>query len=86
LGFLWQNIFLALLTPVLGGKKVMFPIPKDSKIDVVFFRELIEAGNYKAVVDRTYRLDQIVEATKYVETGEKTGNVVINVSGLQESL
>jgi NADPH:quinone reductase-like Zn-dependent oxidoreductase len=79
LGFLAQNIFLALLTPVLGGKKVLFPIPKDSKKDVQFFKEIIEAGKYKAVIDRTYQLENIVEATKYVETGQKTGNVVISL-------
>ncbi|MDP2386220.1 MAG: NAD(P)-dependent alcohol dehydrogenase [Bacteroidota bacterium] len=79
LGYLSQNIYLALFTPLLFGKKVLFPIPKDTKKDMEFFKELIEAGKYKAVIDRTYRLDQIIEATKYVETGEKTGNVVISV-------
>jgi NADPH:quinone reductase-like Zn-dependent oxidoreductase len=81
LGYLSQNIFLALLTPLFPGKKVLFPIPKDRKEDIVFFRELIEAGKYKAVIDRTYRLDQIINAYKYVETGQKTGNVVIRLSG-----
>jgi NADPH:quinone reductase-like Zn-dependent oxidoreductase len=42
-------------------------------------RELAEAGAFRAVVDRTYRLEQIVEAAKYVETGQKTGNVVLRV-------
>ena len=79
LGYLSQNIFLALFTRLFNGKKVLFPIPKDRKEDIVFFKELIEAGKYRAVVDRVYPMNQIVEATKYVETGMKTGSVVITI-------
>ena len=73
-----QNIFLALLTPLFGGMKVLFPIPKDSKKDIVFLKELMEAGKYKAVIDRIYTFEQLIEATQYVETGKKVGNVVIS--------
>jgi len=79
LGFLAQNPLLALWTPGIGGKRIKFPIPKVSKKDVCFFKELVEAGRYKAVIDRRYPLDRIVEAYRYVETGQKTGNVVVTV-------
>jgi NADPH:quinone reductase-like Zn-dependent oxidoreductase len=79
LGLLYQNLFLTLWTARFASKKVIFPIPKDSKEDAIFFRELIEAGKFRPVVDRRYPLEQIVEAYKYVEKGQKTGNVVLTV-------
>jgi NADPH:quinone reductase-like Zn-dependent oxidoreductase len=74
-----QNPFLALIAPPHGGKKVMFPIPKHDQKMVGYFRELMESGQFKPVIDRTYPLDQIVEAYRYVETGQKIGNVVVSV-------
>ena len=74
-----ENIFFALTTPIWGGKKVLFPIPEINKEDVIFLKGLVEKGEYKPVIDRQYKLDQIVEAYKYVETGQKTGNVIINI-------
>ena len=76
-----ENILFALTTPLFGGKKLLFPIPTITKEDVVFLKELVERGLYKPVIDRTYTLEQITEAYKYVESGQKTGNVVIKVVG-----
>lgn len=48
--------------------------------DIHFLRELIEGGGYRAVVDRSYPLEAVVEAHRYVDTHQKTGNVVLTVS------
>ena len=55
------------------------PIPRYTKDKVLRIKELIEAGAYRAVIDRTYPLDDAAEATRYVETEQKTGNVVLIV-------
>ena len=81
LGPLAQNPFRALVAPLHGGKKVLFPIPKHDQLMVEHFRKLIESGKFRPVIDRTYPLDQIVEAYRYVEAGQKTGNVVISLEG-----
>lgn len=75
-----ENIFLALSTPLLGGKRVLFPIPTICKEDVIYLKELVENGKFKPVIDRQYSLDQIVEAYNYVESRQKTGNVIITVN------
>jgi len=79
-GFLWQVPVLALLTKGIGDKKVHLGIVRYTKEDVLFLKQLIDAGEYRAVIDRTYPLDEVVAATKYVETEQKTGNVVLTVS------
>jgi len=77
----FRNLFLALWTRLVGGKKVLFPIPPPySKKNVLFLKDLIEAGKYRPVIDRCYPLEDVVEATRYVETQQKTGNVVLTIS------
>jgi NADPH:quinone reductase-like Zn-dependent oxidoreductase len=79
------NLILALWTTRIGDKKVRFSIPpRYTKKDVLFLKELIEAGRYRAVIDRCYPLEDVVDATRYVETEQKTGNVVLMVSGDHE--
>jgi len=75
-----SNIFWALVTPVLGGKKVIFPLPTNIKKSLLFIKKLIEEGKFKAVIDSTYPLEKIIDAYQYVAKGQKTGNAVITIA------
>jgi NADPH:quinone reductase-like Zn-dependent oxidoreductase len=79
LGPLSQNPVLALVTPLFGGRKVRFPLPRQDQGTVTYLKERIESGAFRPLIDRRYRLDRIVEAYRYVETGRKVGSVVITI-------
>ena len=76
----FRNFGMALWSRWFGDKKAKMAIPpRYKKEHVLLLKQLIEAGDYRAVIDRTYPLEDVVEATRYVETGQKTGNVVLTV-------
>jgi len=77
--FPW-NPLLALTARVVGSRKVLFALPKDNKEIVLYLRERMQAGEFRPVIDRTYPLDDIAEAYRYVDTEQKVGNVVITVA------
>lgn len=78
----FRNFFLALWTSRIGDRKAIFPIPPHyTQKNVEFLKQVIEAGKFRAVIDRSYPLEQVVEATRYVETQQKTGNVVLTING-----
>ena len=81
----FRNIFLAIWTSRFGAKKVIFQLPPVyAKGDVLLLKELAEKGEYRPVIDRTYPLEQVIEATSYVETQQKVGNVVLTVGAAQD--
>jgi len=82
LGYLCQNPLLGILSPVyklFGAKRVLFPLPRNNKEIIEFLGDRVADGSFRPVVDRTYPLEQIVDAYNYVESGQKTGNVIIKI-------
>jgi len=77
--FPW-NPLLALTTRFGGDRRVLFPLPQDNREVVEYLRDRIEAREFRPLIDRTYALDDIVDAYRYVDTEQKVGNVVITTA------
>jgi NADPH:quinone reductase-like Zn-dependent oxidoreductase len=73
----FENLFLVLAGPLLGGKKVLFP--KDNKGNLGFIKAMLENGSFRPVIDRIYPIEKIAEAFTYVATGQKIGNVIVTM-------
>ena len=74
-----ENVLLALIGGFSKGPRVRFPLPTISRADVEHFRSMAEAGTLRPLIDRVVGFDDLLEATRYVETGQKIGNVVVTI-------
>lgn len=83
LGFMWQNLFLLLIVPVvrplLGMRRMVSPVPYNIKKSLLLVKGLVEQGKYQPLIDRTFPFDEIVDAYHYVEKKHKKGNVIIEI-------
>ena len=80
LGFMYHVPLAALATRFVGSRRAKLGIGRYRREDLVLVKELVEAGKYRPVIDRGYALDEVVEAARYVESGQKTGNVVLRLA------
>lgn len=74
-----ENVYKAITTKFIGKKRLMFPLPISTKVDMKLLGDLVSEGKFKPQIDRVYALNDIVEAYKYVDSGQKVGNVLLRL-------
>jgi NADPH:quinone reductase-like Zn-dependent oxidoreductase len=80
LGPYWQNVWLGMFARWMQGKKLLFPLPSINQEDVLYLKDAAVKGKFTPVLDRTYTLEQIVEAHAYAQSGNKVGNVIVAIA------
>ena len=75
----FSHIFLGKWTSMLSSKKIVIGSSSQKQQDLLFLKELVEAGKIKSIIDRSFSLEEMPEAHRYADTGQKKGNIVIIV-------
>jgi len=81
-----ENLYLPLTTTIRGGKQVIFPLPTDIKGSMAYMQQLMIAGFFRPLLDRSYPLEKAKEAYQYVAAGKKIGNVILDLENGKEEV